>query len=47
MCGITALYILDKKGRVLICRHFRSDVPPNIYDTFNKKLLEFDEFTIK
>lgn len=47
MCGISALYILDKKGRVLISRHFRPDIPGNIYDIFNKKILEFDEYTLK
>lgn len=47
MCGISAIYILDKKGRVLISRHFRPDLPSNIYDTFNKKILEFDEYNLK
>ena len=47
MCGISAIYILDKKGRVLISRYFRTDVPPNIQDTFNKKILEYDDYTIK
>lgn len=47
MCGISAIYILDKKGRVLISRHFRPDLPGNIYDIFNKKILEFDEYTLK
>lgn len=47
MCGISALYILDKKGRVLISRHFRPDLPANIYDVFNKKILEYDEYTLK
>ena len=32
--GISALYILDKKGRVLISRNFRSDIPANIHDIF-------------
>ena len=47
MCGISAIYILDKKGRVLISRHFRPDLPTNIYDVFNKKILEYDEYTLK
>ena len=47
MCGISAIYILDKKGRVLISRHFRPDLPGNIYDIFNKKILEYDEYTLK
>jgi AP-1 complex subunit mu len=47
MCGISAIYVLDKKGRVLISRHFRPDLPTNIYDTFNKKILEYDEYSLK
>ena len=45
--GISALYILDKKGRVLISRNFRSDISSNIHDVFNKKMMEYDDFTIK
>jgi AP-1 complex subunit mu len=47
MTGISAFFVLDHKGRVLITRYFRSDLPPNIQDVFNKKLLEYDEYTIK
>jgi AP-1 complex subunit mu len=47
MCGISAIYILDKKGRVLISRAFRTDIPSNIQDIFNKKILEYDDYTIK
>lgn len=47
MCGISAIYILDKKGRVLISRAFRTDVSSNIQDIFNKKILEYDDYTIK
>jgi DNA-binding transcriptional regulator/RsmH inhibitor MraZ len=39
MSGISAVYILDKKGRVLISRAFRSDFSPNIQDIFNKKIM--------
>lgn len=47
MCGISAIYILDKKGRVLISRNFRTDISSNIQDIFNKKILEYDDYTIK
>ena len=47
MCGISAIYILDKKGRVLISRNFRTDIPSNIQDIFNKKILEYDEYSVK
>ncbi len=46
MSGISAIYILDHKGRVLITRSYRGDLPVNIHDIFNKKLLEYDEYTI-
>jgi len=45
MLGISSIFILDQKGRVLITRAYRSDLPVNIYETFNKKLLEYDEYT--
>ena len=47
MSGISAIYILDHKGRVLITRSYRGDLPINIHDVFNKKLLEYDEYTIQ
>lgn len=46
MSGISAIYILDLKGRVLITRSYKSDIPNDIAETFNKKILEFDETTI-
>ena len=45
MLGISSIYILDQKGRVLITRSYRSDLSTTIYETFNKKLLEYDEYT--
>lgn len=47
MSGISAIYILDLKGRVLITRSYKCDIPNDISETFNKKILEFDETTIK
>ena len=47
MSGISAIYILDHKGRVLITRSYRGDLAINIHDVFNKKLLEYDEYTIQ
>ena len=47
MQGISSIYILDQKGRVLITRSYRSDLSATIYETFNKKLLEYDEYTQK
>ena len=47
MLGLSNLSILDAKGRVIITRAYRSDVPQNIFETFNRKILEFDEYTIK
>jgi AP-1 complex subunit mu len=47
MSGISSLYILDQKGKVLITRAYRADVPLNIHEKFNQRLLEFDETTLK
>lgn len=46
MSGISAIFILDHKGRVLITRSYRGDLPVDIHGIFNKKLLEYDEYTI-
>lgn len=43
MSGISAIYILDHKGRVLISRHYRGDLISNIHENYNKKVLDFDE----
>ena len=42
MSAISAIYILDNKGNVLISMHFRHDLPANISDAFNKQLLKYD-----
>lgn len=47
MSGLSAIYILDHKGRVLITRAYRADVPYNIHEKFNQKLIENDEMSIK
>jgi AP-1 complex subunit mu len=47
MSGISAIYILDQKGKILITRAYRADVPTNIHEKFNQKLFEYDETTIK
>jgi len=47
MSGVSAVYILDRKGRILICRQYKSDLPSNIHEKFAEKLLELDESTIK
>ena len=47
MSGISAIYILDHKKRVLISRNYRGDVPNNVQDSFNKKMIEFDEVNDK
>uniref|UniRef100_A0A7R9Y760 MHD domain-containing protein n=1 Tax=Prasinoderma coloniale TaxID=156133 RepID=A0A7R9Y760_9VIRI len=42
-CGaISALFFLDTKGRVLICRDYRGDIPLKCADTFIQKLNEAD-----
>ena len=43
MSGISAIYILDNKGRVLISRIYKSNISPTIIDTFNTKLIEYSD----
>jgi len=39
----SAIYILDSKGKVLISRNYRGDIPMNVIDHFPKLLLEHEE----
>lgn len=45
MSGISAIYILDNKGRVLISRLYKANVPASVIDTFNSKLIDFADET--
>lgn len=39
----SAVYILDQKGKILISRNYRGDVPLNIAERFVAKILEEEE----
>lgn len=45
--GISSIYILDLKGRILISRAYRADVPVNANELYQKKILELDEMSLK
>lgn len=47
MIGISSIFILDQKGRMLITRDYRGELPTSIFDKFNQKLIELDEFSLK
>jgi AP-1 complex subunit mu len=40
MSGISAIYILDNKKRILISREYRGDLNEGISEIFSKKLLD-------
>ena len=42
-----ALYILDLKGRVILSRNFRGDLPSNVAQRFTSKILEEEELNLK
>ncbi len=42
MIGISSLTIIDKKGKSLLVRNYRNDIPSNYLDIFNKKILEHE-----
>lgn len=46
MSGISSIYILDNKGRVIISRCYKDDVSHTVLDTFNSKLIEFSDETL-
>ena len=45
--GISSIFILDLKGRILISRAYRADVPANANEAYQKKILEMDEMSLK
>ena len=47
MSGISAIYFLDRKGRVIIFRNYRGEVDQNISEGFIDKVLELDEYYMK
>ena len=46
MSGISAVYVLDRKGKILVKRSYRNDVPHHINDKFHQKIVEYDEFNL-
>ena len=47
MSGISGIYILDKKGRVIIFRNYRGEVNQDISENFIDQVLELDESNMK
>jgi len=47
MAGCSAVYILDQKGKQLISRNYRGDIPVNVAERFMAKVLEEEEVNIK
>jgi AP-1 complex subunit mu len=45
--ALSALYILDQKGKILISRNYRGDVPFNSAERFISRLLEEDDELVK
>ena len=45
--GISAIYFLDQKGKIIISRDYRGECGANITDKFQRKVLEQDERLMK
>ena len=45
--GISAIYFLDQKGKIIISRDYRGETGANITDKFQRKVLEQDERLMK
>ncbi len=45
--GISAIYFLDQKGKIIISRDYRGECNASITDKFQRKVLELDERMIK
>lgn len=42
MIGISSLAIIDKKGKSIVTKDYRADVPSNFLMIYNKKILDHD-----
>lgn len=47
MSGASAVFILDVKGKVVLCRDFRGEVPMNACERFNRLVIEQEEALLK
>lgn len=45
MIGISSLAIIDKKGKSIISKDYRGDIPVNFLAIYNKKILDHDSET--
>ena len=43
----SAIFILDHRGKILISRNYRGDVPMSVASRFINKILEEEEMNIK
>ena len=47
MSAISAIYFLDRKGRIIIFRNYRGEVDQDISEGFINEVLELDEANMK
>ena len=47
MSGPSAVFILDQKGKILISRNYRGDVPMSCAERFIAKIMEEEDLNIK
>ncbi|EAN33950.2 AP-1 complex subunit mu-1 [Theileria parva strain Muguga] len=47
MGGISGIYILDLKGRLIICRNYKADLLTNVCDAFYENVILQDSSTLK
>ena len=47
MFGASAIYILDSKGKILISRNYRGDVPMSCAERFISRITEQEELNVK
>jgi AP-1 complex subunit mu len=47
MSGISAIYFLDRKGKIIIFRNYRGEVGQDISECFQNQVLELEEVNMK
>jgi AP-1 complex subunit mu len=47
MSGISAIYFLDRKGKIIIFRNYRGEVVQDISECFQNQVLQLEEVNMK
>jgi AP-1 complex subunit mu len=47
MSGISAIYFLDRKGKIIIFRNYRGEISQDVSECFQNQVLQLEEVNMK